>query len=293
MVVAAAHITPRALWFLLAELTPRGPRLLSAECQPPQDHGDQEASIASFQHLLRSWLERLPSPPKVLNIALSVELAALVHAFPLSMLQSEARDAAVDAELQHFLTDYDRHRFSTFVLPSAPTAPEPRYAVAATYSRSEIEVLRAGLPAEVHAATIVPDLFGLPALWRYSYPEWDHQHVVILHAEPPYLDAVLLTAGQFAALRSRSVETAAPETLAIDSAHLIAELPLSQPPHSLVVCGSAVRPELITALQQALAETYSDQAPECRRLNAFRMWLPPSAQRLREYAIRTAHLFWG
>ncbi len=291
MLIAAAHITPAALWTLVGEYTARGPRLHQAACIQERCGED---FAATARELLRRWLFTLEPVPTALRIVLSPELATLVHTFPLEELPQnpEQLTAVLDFELEQFLSDYDRHHYTTFALPlAAPNASHIR-AIAMTYPRSELETLRTACAPEIPTELIVPDLFTVAALWRYNYPEFVDRCVLALHLAPPYLDMLVLHHGKPAVLRTARLSGESLPELVASCLEGIDALRQEGEVEAVFAFGVAARREVLEALSEALARNSGSQL-ECRRLNAFRFWLPPQEQRVREYAIRTAHLFWG
>lgn len=209
----------------------------------------------------------------------------MVHSFPLETA-SPAPDALAEAaefELAQLLTDYDRAHYATFVLPLHSSAEVGSQAVAITYTRADLQLLRALHPLTTPA--VLPDLFTVPALWRYNYPELSTERVALMHLQPPYADVFLLENGAPTLFRSFALEEASPQELAYRCCGLLSEL-APEGFEELFLFGQAVRRELLEAFQGQLSVP-------CRRLNPFRMWLPPEDERVRAYAIRTAHLFWG
>jgi len=291
VLVAAAHITSTALWMLAAEYTTRGPRLRQASCVQ-DDRGEDLIGWACQR--LRSWLAALDPPPAALRLALSPELAVLVHSFPLeeSPQGAEQLATALAFELGQFLTDYDRRHYSTFALVLPPGNDAFRQVVAITYTRSELEQLQTVGAPGTRTELIIPDLFAVAPLWRYNYPERCGHSVVALHVAPPYLDILTLHGGNLVSLSTRSLPSETmPELLAACLQSITAARETGAV-EEVVAFGTAVRREFLDALSAELAAATGGQLA-CRRLNAFRFWLPPEQERVRRYAIRTAHLFWA
>jgi len=287
VVVAAAHITPSALWVLTAEYTRYGLRIHAAT---RRSLPAVESPLRAASELIPPWLATASPAPSLLHIALSPELAALVHPFPLeSGEDSEQLITAAEAELKQFLTDYDRDSYTTFVLPLTNGGASPD-AVAIPYPRAELEYLRDSIGMSI--GTIVPDLFTLPALWQYNYPDSAGTAVTFLHLQPPYVDMLTLTQGRITALETaRLPEAEGSETVIRECLRILAHA-AAKPAETILLFGEAVHRDLLTQLQAALVAELGLSA-ECKRLNAFRMCLPPADERLRAYAVRTAHLFWG
>ncbi len=282
-------MTAEALWVVFVEYTPAGLRLHAAERLPYEDR-DQLFSTA--HGLLCHWLEQLPVTPTRLHVALSAELAALVHTFPLEgPASSEEVREAVEFELQHFVPDYTRQHYATFVLPLGSDGHTE--ALTITYNRSELEYLRAPYSREI-PTTLLPDCFSIPALWRYNYPDYAERNVLLLHLQPPYIDAFFLSQGRLVLFETVPATDSTPDALVqqcleILSAEQLHRLP---PPEGIFLFGHAVHRALIELLCEHLPPQTKAAIP-CTRLNAFRMSLPPAELRVRHYAIRTAHLFWG
>ncbi|MDW8225210.1 MAG: hypothetical protein RMK93_04195 [Bacteroidota bacterium] len=293
MFVGATHITPAILWAASIEYTHRGLRLHTVERIPLQH---SESPMVMAHTAIRQWVSTLPALPKELRVALSPELAALLHTFPIEAdaANIQSLPGIAEFELQQFLTDYDRQHYATFILPLGAGKRAPLQGIAITYNRNEIELLRAHCLPDTPTTLIMPDLFAIPPLWRYTYPDLLEERVVLLHVQPPYLDTMVLAHGCLATFRTVPLEEAPPLAMAQQCAQYLTEF-LSDDipqPATVFVFGQAVSSALIASLQENLAQ-FMKQPPLCRRLNPFRMCLPPNDRLQREYAIRTAHLFWG
>lgn len=291
MLIAAAHITPTNLWMLVAEYTARGPRLQQAQCA----HLHRRNAIGEQAcELLQDWLSTLRPAPGAFRLALSPELAALVHSFPLQEAPHDTASlaATLEFELEQFLTDYDRQLYTTFALVlSAGTRTHPQV-VAVTYSRDDLERLRKIAAPTIPTEVVAPDLLAVAPLWRYNYPELCSRPALALHVTPPYLDIFALRDGHLASLSTRTLPGENPSELlatcvqSVTAVHEIAAVDI------VFAFGAAVQRAFLDALSAELASILGTPL-ECRRLNAFRFWLPPEQERMRHYAIRTAHLFWG
>jgi len=287
----AVHITPGALWTIAVEYAAAGLRLHRAARIPWA--GEAHQSFAVLREPIDSWIAHLPISPTQLHLALSPEFATLVHSFPVENTPSQDQLAAiVEFELQQFLTTYDRQRYVTFVLPLRVNG-EMKEAVAITYARADIEQLHALCQPELLTTTILPDWFSLPAFWRYTYPELADRSAVLLNLQPPYIDVLFLVHGKIALFRTLPAPDSSPEALAQQCASIFSSYRsfLSPPAEALFIFGQALHRSLIDLLQANFTST--GNAPILKRLNAFRMYLPPSDERMCHYAIRTAHLFWA
>lgn len=284
-------MTPHALWMAAVEYTQVGLRLHAAERLPYPESGEQPFTIA--HQILCRWLEQLPVTPTTLHVALSPELATLVHTFPLETpADAEQLLEATELELQYFVAEYGRQHYTTFILPLGQEGNKRRDVLTITYNRSELEFLRAPCGSGL-STTLLPDCFGIPALWRYNYPDYAERNVLLLHLQPPYIDIFLLAHGHMVLFRTvPAADDGTPETLVHQCFELLSGDRIGQLPplEGVFLFGQAVHRRLIELLQERLSP--QTQAV-VSRLNAFRMYLPPADLRLRHYAIRTAHLFWG
>ncbi len=290
MVHAALHITQRYIWATLLEPLPEGLQLRTAAAYRLEQSFTPEHLRACLRELLHG-----DGAVEAISVAVSPELAAQVHQFTLEEgdEQLERLLELVDEEL-HALFDYDPQRYRSVWFP---VGRERRWLFGAVFRRREWEQLQHELERVCPQVRLLPELALFPSAWKYNYPEHQRETAVVVQLQQPFVDIAAVEGEELVDLRTvRLGESLTAEQLGAQVAERLVRLfELEGFPWGryILLCGTELRRGVLEAFRRKLAEGWRGEQPEILRLNAFRMLFAPEAESVREFAARTAHLFWG
>lgn|GEM_PF-1147483 len=291
MLHAALHITQRYIWATVLEQLPQGMQLCTAIAYRLDEAFSPEQLGVCLQELLREN-GRVDS----LSVAVSPELAAQVHHFSLEQPdeQPERLSELVHEELSTLIFGYDSQQYrSMWFLVRG----ERQRLFGTIFRRQEWERLQHELERVCPQVRLLPELVLLPSAWGYNYPEHQRETAVVIQLQQPFVDIAAVEGKELVDLRTvRLGGSPTVEQLGAQVAERLVRLFESEGfPRGryILLCGTELRREVLETFRRKLAESWRGEQPEVLRLNAFRMLFAPAAESVREFAARTAHLFWG
>ncbi len=281
----------RYIWATVLEQLPQGIQLRAAAAYRLDETFTPEQLGTCLQELLRE-----SGQVDSLSVAVSPEVAAYVHHFSLEETdeQPERLPELVREELRALIFGYDPQQYHSVWFP---VGREQQRLFGVIFRRQEWERLQEELRRVCPQVQLLPELVLLPRAWEYNYPEHRHEAAVMVQLQQPFADIAAVEHGRVVDLRTiRLHERATAEQLGSQLAERLVQLfdlegfPVGR---HLLLCGMGLRRGVLEGFRRELAQRWREGMPEVRRLNAFRMLLAPTAESVREFAARTAHLFWG
>ncbi len=291
MAHAALHITQRYIWATLLEPLPEGLQLYTAAAYRLEYPFTSEHLRACLRELLHG-----DEAVEAVSVAVSPELAAQVHHFSLeeSDEQPERLLELVHEELRTLIFGYDPQQYHSVWFP---VGRQRRWLFGAVFRRQEWERLQHELEQVCPQVRLLPELALLPSAWGYNYPEHRRETAVVVQLQQPFVDIAAVEGEELVDLRTvRLGENLTVEQLGVQVAERLVRLFESEGfPRGryILLCGTELRRGVLETFRRTLAESWRGEQPEVLRLNAFRMLFAPEAESVREFAARTAHLFWG